>query len=606
MSRKGKVAQTDAKPVSAASNGAAHYDGWTNFFTGMGVAGVDRKESTSFASEYRLQETDCRNLFTYSGLARRIATLAVYDGFRKKFTIDGDTDNVMLREFKRLNAWSNLMRAGTWARVYGGAIMVVFANDGLELDEPLDENNIRDIEKIEVFERWRGARNSWYLDPSDPKYATTETWRINPVTQFPKQYVVHETRCLIFDGIDVDPIIRQGNYWWGDSVYQAIIQRLRGLGEAYSNIEHIIGEFIILVNYLKGLSMKISEGNEGDVVKRVQIQNLTRHLMGSYLADADGEKIERMSASVTGLRDIMEVLMMSVSADTGIPIRKLFGSPIQAAGLGKDGDEETQDYYDYVATDRQDNREPQVEQLCRLIMLAKQGPFRGVELANWKINWPPLREESASVQLDNKAKQKDIDRGYWDMGVMDENEIRDNRFGGDSYSHDTVLKKRDMMKENIKTEERQGLPQHNDGGEGSGNFRHEGRPGEIGGSGAGGGGKKSEWTSQSGKKITVEHVTEESNIADHTIMSKTNNVKVSVEGEGLLGYQGLSEHPKYGLIMNFGQTKLVVPKEKSEEVRGIDKDYQQRIQEGIQKAGATDLFISERNEKMSSKYGFGE
>lgn len=435
------------------SSKAAHYDGWTNFFTGMGVVGVDRKQSTSFASEFRLSETDCRNLYTYSGLARKIARLPVYDGFRKKFTIEADTDNIIVNEeFKRLNAWRRLTQAGTWARGYGGAIMVVFANDGRLLDEPLDENNIRDIEKIEIYQRWRGMRASWYLDPMDPKYAETETWVINPVTQFPKNFTVHESRCIVFDGEDVDPTVRQGNYWWGDSVYQAIYQRLRGLGESYNNVEHIIGEFIIMVQYLKGLAMKIGDNSEEDIVKRVQIQNLTRHLMGTYLADADGEKVERMSATTTGLRDLMEVLMMAVSAECNIPIRKLFGTPIQAAGLGKDGDEETQDYYDFVVADRQDNREPQVERLCKLIMLAKQGPFRGVELPNWKITWPPLREEPMSTQLENKNKQADIDRKYWDMGVHDENEIRDNRFGGDSYSFDNPLPKRNMVKENEKRE----------------------------------------------------------------------------------------------------------------------------------------------------------
>jgi uncharacterized protein len=161
--------------------------------------------------------------------------------------------------------------------------------------------------------------------------------------------------------------------------------------------------------------------------------------MGTNLADADGEKIERMTSSVTGLRELFEVLMMGLSADVAIPIRKLFGSPIIGGGLTKEGDEETQDYYDFVTSDRQANREEQVERLCRLIMLQKAGPFRGVEIPNWKIVWPPLREDPMETQLANKKTQSEIDQAYFDMDALDPEEIRDSRFGGNSFSHDTKI-----------------------------------------------------------------------------------------------------------------------------------------------------------------------
>jgi phage-related protein (TIGR01555 family) len=425
-------------------------DGWGNVISGMGIKGRDRKEDTLFSSEYRLSEMICRNLFTYSGLGRRICEMPVADAFRKWFTIDGDTDNTIQNEVKRLAIKQELTRAWSLSRCYGGALIVVMANDGRLLDEPLDETNIRDIEKLRVYHRWRTSRISFYLDPNDPKKGETECFMVAPVQPFSTSFSVHESRCLIFDGVDVAPEIRQGNQWWGDSVFQAIYQRLRGLGESYLNVEHIIGEFLLMIMKIKGLSQKLAEKREGEVVDRIMMNNLTRHLMGGYAIDADGEDATRISATTTGLRDLMEVLMMGLSADVQIPIRKLFGSPIQAAGLGKDGDQETNDYNEWVIGLRDKHAQNPTERLIKLLMLQKAGPFHGKELPNWKIQWNAVQEDSLSVQLANKKTQTEIDRTHWEMGVMDENEIRENRFGGDSYSHDTVLKGKAPGKELVK------------------------------------------------------------------------------------------------------------------------------------------------------------
>jgi phage-related protein (TIGR01555 family) len=423
-------------------------DGWNNVLTGMGQAGRDRKESTTFASEFRLGEIFCRNLYTFSGIAKTIIDLPVYDGLRKWFTIEGDEDNQIMDELKRIkgglgnsSAKKELSRAWKFARQYGGSLLILYANDGRKMDEPLDENNIRDIERVVAQHRWRTSRMSYYLDAGNPRYGETEMYNVTTVQPFPTNFMIHESRCIAFDGVDCSPEIRQGNFWWGDSVYQAIYQRLRGLGESFSNIEHIIGEFVLMVTKIKGLTDKLAEGREDELIDRAVLNNLTRHVMNSYMIDADGEDAQRISTTTTGLRELVEIMMMSVSAETRIPIRRLFGSPIQAAGLGKEGDEETNDYYDYVIAERADAAEPQLERFIKLLMLQKEGPFGGKELDNWKINWPPIREDSQTVKLDNQKKQIEIDRQNWEMGVYDENEIRQKGYEN-SMSHDRVMEKR--------------------------------------------------------------------------------------------------------------------------------------------------------------------
>ena len=432
--------RSDSRNVTG--NGVTHSDSWSNVMTGMGDKAYDRKMSTYFNPEMKLPEMLLVNLLTYSGLFRKTIMLPIYDGLRKWFTIEGDTDNLFANEAKRLGIKQQLTRAWWNSDTFGGALVVIHANDGRDMREPLDENNIRDIEALRVYSRWRAQRLTYYLDPADPRYSETETFVVSPQTQFSTSFPVHESRCLIFDGVDVPPIIRSQNQWWGDSRGQQIYQTLSFLGEAISDCAHLIGEYSLLVTKIKGLTQKLAMNNGKEIVDRIQMVNLTRSLMGSYVLDADGEDATRLGVQASGLSDLLQVLMMRYSADTNIPTRKLFGSKFQGTGLQNNDDEETQDYYDWVTAKRYDDFEAPVERLIRLLMLQKQGPWKGVEVPNWKIVFPPLKEETQEKQLTNKKTQQDIDRGYWDMGVLGEDEIRDSRFGGDTYSHDTRLSKK--------------------------------------------------------------------------------------------------------------------------------------------------------------------
>ena len=434
------AARTDSAVVPASGRILSRLDGWGNIMTGMGDEAYDRKMSTSFNPEFKLPEQLLINLITYSGLFRKTIMLPIYDALRKWFTVEGDTDNLIANEAKRLSIRTAIHKAWWNSRTFGGAIMVIHANDGRNLDEPLDENNIREIESLRVYSRWRSARLTYYMDKNDPRYSETETFTISPQMQFTTSFVVHESRCLIFDGIDIPPQIRAQNQWWGDSQAQQIFQVLSQLGEAFNNVSHILGEYTMLITKVKNLTQKIAMNGGDQVIARAQIVNLTRSIMGTYLLDADGEDARRETIAVSGLSDLLEVLMMRYAADAWMPVRKLFGSKIAGTGgIGDQGNEETRDYYDYCTAIRNDECEPQVERLIRLLMLQKKGPFGGKELKGWKVVWLPLLEEPMKDQITNKKTQADIDNIYWQMGSLGEDEIRDSRFGGDTYSHDTHI-----------------------------------------------------------------------------------------------------------------------------------------------------------------------
>ena len=424
-----------------------NYDGWMNILTGLGMQGFDKKEHTRYQGDINLYEPELRDIQTFNGLGKRIINLKAMDMLRQWFTIEGDTDNVIPNYFTKIkgkdngNAKREIFRALKWARGYGGALAVIGAMDGRDLTEPLDENNIRNIEFIHTFHRFRVSRVSYYIDPTKSNYWETEMYMVNPVRG--AGYQVHESRCAIFDGEEVPPEVRLMNYGWGDSVIQAVYAAMRGMGESYAGCEHIIQEFILTYIQITGLANMLAAGQEKEVLNRLNTLDLGKHNMNTVAVDKD-EAVNRISASVSGLPDLVGKIIQRVSSEAGYPVRKLFGEVNVGSSLGNNNEGEMEDYYADCKSEQEEKLTGPLERICRLIMLSKEGPTKGQEIkpqeaSEWKIVFPPLKVESQGDIIDRQSKQAEIDDKYVGMSALDPMEVRKSRFGGGSYSHDTEL-----------------------------------------------------------------------------------------------------------------------------------------------------------------------
>jgi hypothetical protein len=424
-----------------------NYDGWLNILTGLGMQGYDKKEHTRFQGDIKLGEAELRDILTYNGLGKRIINLKAEDMLRNWYTIEGDTDNLIPNYYSQIKGKDNgngkreIYRALKWARGYGGALVVIGAMDGRDLTEPLDENNIQNVEFLHAFHRFRVSRVQYYLDASKSNYWETEIYMVNPVRG--AGYQVHESRCLIFDGEEVPPEIRLMNYGWGDSVIQAIYSGLRGMGESYAGCEHIIQEYILTYLQITGLANLLASGNDKDIMTRLNLMDMSKHSMNTVLLDKD-EAINRISASVSGLPDLVGKLIQRVSSESGYPVRKLFGEVNVGSSLGNNNEGDMEDYYASVKSEQEEKLTGPLERLSRIIMLSKNGPTKGQEIkpkeaSEWKVCFPPLKVESQAQIVEQRGKQAEIDAKYIEAGVLDPMEVRDSRFGGSSYSHDTKL-----------------------------------------------------------------------------------------------------------------------------------------------------------------------
>lgn len=450
-------------------------DSWANFMTGLGYAGYDKRMATSFQPSRILTEQELNDIYRSEGFGWRGIEIFTEDMTKKPFTITGDPKNLLAKEVKRVKVYSKLTEGIRWALLHGGSLGVIGIDDGRFLDEPVDENNIQAVTHIRIFDRWRVtfAPSDLYSDPANPKYGEPEYYTIFPlsipiVQDYKQHYAslqaqaekgrmgpsmrdrasyglaapisgafrVHESRVLRFDGKPIPERDRVANSLWNDSYVQGVYDRLRGLGSTFANLEVVIENFAVDVLRIKGLAAMIAGGEDALAVTRLHQIDSTRSALHTLLLDAE-EEFQRNFATLTGLPESIDKLILGVCAAWGIPVTRFMGQ--SPAGLNANGAFDMRMHYDKIASMQKAMLNEPCEKIVKYLMLAKSGVFNGVEIKDWEIEFPSLYELTEEEQAAERKTVAETDAIYIDRGVLDPAEVAISRFGGNKYSMETNI-----------------------------------------------------------------------------------------------------------------------------------------------------------------------
>lgn len=413
-------------------------DGWDNFLGGMAKA--NKLTKISFGGGVLLSRQDCTSMYRYGGMARRLIDMPAEDMTREWITIDGDEDGLALQKMEEINAKSKFRDALKWSRLFGGSLMVIIADDGNpDLSAQLNEANIRDIVDLRVYDR---HQISWFEDDIDDDLLSTNfglprVYTITPYTSSRQTtFRVHYSRVIRFDGADLPEHEKQLNNGWGDTVYHSIYEELRNLGVVNNSTAGIVQDFIQTIVQIENLAELIAADQEALVKKRMELIDLGRSIFKTILLDKE-ENYEKKASSVAGLADLVDRAMIMLSASSGYPVTKLFGR--SAAGMNSTGDNDLRNYYDETKSKQSDILGPALERFIKLIMLCKDGPFKGKEPPDWSIIFNPLWQMSDKENADIRKTVAETDKIYIEQNVLDPTEVAVARFGGARYSMDMTL-----------------------------------------------------------------------------------------------------------------------------------------------------------------------
>lgn len=442
-------------------------DGYVNLMNRYGTS-KDATEHYKFETEPAIPDDRLTSIYEGNGLFAKIidapAEEAMKHGFKLEDVSDEKVASFMEEALDELDWEETAMTAVKWARLFGGAIVVMLINDGQGLEEPLDWKNIKSIDDLRVYERsvvQPDYSSMFSYDPNDPfrtrgsRLGMPERYQ---VTSRYGTFTVHESRCLVFrNGVLPENASNSIYQFWGMPEYIRLKKALRDTEIAHGSAPRMLDRSVQPVYKMKDLSSLLStEEGEDLVLKRLQVIDLARGLLNSLVIDSEGEDYDFRTFQFSGVSDVVEVAREFLSALTNIPQAILFGrSP---KGMSDTGKADQDNWYSFVERIQKKMVKSNLRYLLSVIFQAGLATGEVDEVPKIKIAFEPLLilsdPEKADIELKKaqaaKAKADTI-KIYVDMQALDPEEVRRKLADSGEFDVETILDEYDDEEELLRT-----------------------------------------------------------------------------------------------------------------------------------------------------------
>lgn len=491
-------------------------------------------ESSIYDSGMLIPDYDLAEKYQYNGLFSKIIDRPAEEAL--KHGIEYNISDQTLADFlddalDRLDWEEKATTAIRWARLFGGAVIVMLLDDGRGLEEPVNWQDIRSVEELRVYERA-------IVQPDPNCYLTGKAEYFDISSTYGGFFRVHRSRCLVFkNGSLPEYAAPQQYFYWGLPEYVRIRRDLSIALHTHQSAANMIDKSVQPVYKQRGLQSTLA-GPDGDdkTLKRLLVLDASRGMMNSVAIDMDGEDYSFQTFQLSGASEILESTYSLLSAVTCIPQTILFGrSP---SGENATGESDLENYYNFVEGIQKRMLKKNIRTLLKAVVQA--GVYDGsiAEPQTIKPTFKPLwslsEAEQATVELSKAQRAQATAQTaqlYIDMQVLQPDEVRQALARDGTLNIEDILDHQPQdaqddswaqLLEGLESNDNPipdaagQLPEQGgimnpetakdvnakDGGKGSGNFNHEGRPGKIGGSGGGGN------SSEGGEKSSKERSTE--------------------------------------------------------------------------------------------------
>lgn len=437
-----------ARPMTTETSENFRNDGaLVNALTGLGVPAKDKTTATKVGFNALLTEADLESLYT-SGIPRRYVDAIGDEILRHRPTIslggDAASDNADM-----LTAFENFLRSTQFhfslsaviklQRLYGGAGLVLLIDDGGQPGDPVELNRIRAIRGYIPLSRHELIPEDVSItDYSRPShYRITTSQRITPdQTSGYVNLRVHHTRVARFDGLYLPWNLRSRNTGWGQSVLQLIWESFKRYETAMSGLESMTSDSDVFVHKIPGLFNRIAAGNEADLRKRLEANNLSRSVYGGMVVDTE-EEIAFINRALSNIATATDPFIKDLQASTGWPASILMGD--SPGGLGKEGRFEERVWASLVEQWQETYCRTPITEIFTYILASREGPTRGRIPESWAVDFPSTFTQTEKEEAELHQLKAASDIQYIQMGVLNALEVREARFGGTEYSLDTKL-----------------------------------------------------------------------------------------------------------------------------------------------------------------------
>ena len=418
-----------------------------NVLTGMGLSSRDKTTATSVAAKAFLSEAELEALYSH-GVPRRYVDAIADEILRHRTTIvlGSDTEpdaNDTISSFETYLQATQfhyaLSEVVKLQRLYGGAGLVLLIDDGLPEEEPVDLKRIRSVRGFVPLSRHELIPEDFSItDYSKPShYRITTSQRLTPdQTGSYSNVRIHNTRVARFDGLYLPWNVRVRNTGWGQSVLQLIWESYKRYESTMSGLETMTTDSDLFVHKIPGLFQRIASGNETDLRKRLEANNLSRSVYGGMVVDQE-EDLQFLNRALSNMASASEPFIKDLQAATGWPASILMGD--SPGGLGKEGRFEERVWASLVEQWQEVYCRTPLTEVFTYILASREGPTRGRIPEAWSVHFPSVFTQTDTEKAALRLQMAQVDAQYINLGVLNALEVREARFGGTEYSLDTTL-----------------------------------------------------------------------------------------------------------------------------------------------------------------------
>lgn len=445
------------KAILEKRNDGFRVDGYTNMLNKYGTK-QDNSESYRFQSEEMVSDLELMNLYEGNGLFTKIIDRPSEEAIKHGFDIDyGDdkTSEYVEEKMDALQVEEHFATAEKWARLFGGAIIVMLVDDGRGLEEPLDWNSVQSIEELRVFERSivQPDYTSLYgfdFDITDKTRPIGQPEYYDVFSQY-GTFRVHYSRCLVFRNGRLPEHTTNAIYrHWGIPEYVKIKRALRETITSHTDGVKLLERCVQAIYKMKNLSnLLTTDKGEDVVIKRMQVIDMARGILNSLAIDAEGEDYDFKTLQMSGVKDILDSTCNMLSAVTDIPQTILFGrSP---AGENSTGENDMENYYSMVEKIQKMNMKSNGRTLIDLILIEGKTKGRIDEIPRYKTKFAALRSmtEEQKANVDSVKANTELIKAqtadtYVAMQAVDPSEVRHNLAKGDEFNIQEVVTEEEL------------------------------------------------------------------------------------------------------------------------------------------------------------------
>ena len=384
-------------------------------------------ESSIYDSGMLIPDYDLAEKYQYNGLFSKIIDRPAEEAL--KHGIEYNISDQTLADFlddalDRLDWEEKATTAIRWARLFGGAVIVMLLDDGRGLEEPVNWQDIRSVEELRVYERA-------IVQPDPNCYLTGKAEYFDISSTYGGFFRVHRSRCLVFkNGSLPEYAAPQQYFYWGLPEYVRIRRDLSIALHTHQSAANMIDKSVQPVYKQRGLQSTLA-GPDGDdkTLKRLLVLDASRGMMNSVAIDMDGEDYSFQTFQLSGASEILESTYSLLSAVTCIPQTILFGrSP---SGENATGESDLENYYNFVEGIQKRMLKKNIRTLLKAVVQA--GVYDGsiAEPQTIKPTFKPLwslsEAEQATVELSKAQRAQATAQTaqlYIDMQVLQPDEVR--------------------------------------------------------------------------------------------------------------------------------------------------------------------------------------